>query len=312
MLTIAIPTYNRNLLLRKQIEKLVPQLESYVRILIIDNCSDQAVYESIRDLVNNKITVIRNAVNIGADANICRCFEYCDTEWLWVLSDDDPVKEDAVSTVLNEILKYRDYVFLNFNADSAYCTEGFSEFCLSKPNYSNIFFISVCIYNNYKLRPYLTYYYNYMSSMHGQLVLLLKYLEHNSNGKCRFFTNDILASKGHAQWSKRLFIERVPLFITAFDIKHVKMIKFAFGNSIGWHLLYFINISRIYDELPMAMQVSMIAEVVKLVGIRAIFAKNTFKQIVLNVVSFFSKQIAHQIIVKLNMVNYQVNDVNSD
>jgi glycosyltransferase involved in cell wall biosynthesis len=103
-LTVAIPTYNRFALLCKSISRLIPKLTDEVGLLVIDNAStDETV--NLRTWIREnfpdaRIQVVRNNANIGASANVARCIEYCETEWVWTLGDDDDVSEDAIAKVL--------------------------------------------------------------------------------------------------------------------------------------------------------------------------------------------------------------------
>lgn len=109
ILTVAIPTYDRNAILRKHLALLMPQLTPDCELLIIDNCSPTPVIETIGDLLDSypevNARVERNRVNIGAGANLLRCIERCETEWIWVLSDDDLPKPDAIETILKNTEK---------------------------------------------------------------------------------------------------------------------------------------------------------------------------------------------------------------
>lgn len=44
--------------------------------------------------------VVRKRANIGANANVLRCFELCETEWIWILGDDDHGLPGAVDKIL--------------------------------------------------------------------------------------------------------------------------------------------------------------------------------------------------------------------
>ena len=49
-LTIAIPTYNRNEILKANLEKLLPQVTDECNVVIFDNCSDTPVKEVIEEV----------------------------------------------------------------------------------------------------------------------------------------------------------------------------------------------------------------------------------------------------------------------
>jgi glycosyltransferase involved in cell wall biosynthesis len=108
-LSIVIPTSNRPKDIVERVGELLPQLVQGVDLLIIDNCSpvvvETLISENFPDTLG-KITHIRNAVNIGGNANICRCFEVGDSDWIWLLGDDDSVKPDAIKMILAEIASH--------------------------------------------------------------------------------------------------------------------------------------------------------------------------------------------------------------
>ena len=80
--------------------------KNHVNIVILDNASTNPISSIIEEKYpqyKDIIEVHRNPVNIGADANICRCFEMAKSEWFWLLGDDDMPSLDAVATILAEI-----------------------------------------------------------------------------------------------------------------------------------------------------------------------------------------------------------------
>lgn len=109
ILTIAIPTYNRFKTVCANLTRLVPQLTPAVCILVIDNASTDQTKDLNTWIENNFpdacLRVVRNAANVGAGANVTRCFELVDTPWVWTLMDDDPVEPDAVAGILDVIAR---------------------------------------------------------------------------------------------------------------------------------------------------------------------------------------------------------------
>lgn len=118
ILTIAIPTYNRIEQLRRTLTSLIPQLDDRCYLMILDNNSDKNVADEISSILNElpttQYSAIRNRVNVGADLNIFRCFEYCHTQWLWTLSDDDEIESDAIKTIFQHINCYPNAININF------------------------------------------------------------------------------------------------------------------------------------------------------------------------------------------------------
>lgn len=108
-LFIYIPTYNRPVSLQRQLSVLLPQVKKYpdnVRVLICDNNSEE--YEEKDILKNhphlNNVEVRRNVGNIHGNANISLGFVFAQAnEFLWILSDDDLITNDAVQEVLSRL-----------------------------------------------------------------------------------------------------------------------------------------------------------------------------------------------------------------
>lgn len=116
-LTIAIPTYNRNQVLARNVELLVPQLTDRCELLVIDNHSDRPVTEdlgSVQIRASGKVRIICNQSNVGGDANILRCIEHAQGDFVWVLGDDDEPSPDAVMQALQEIDEYPDVDVFRF------------------------------------------------------------------------------------------------------------------------------------------------------------------------------------------------------
>lgn len=209
-LTVAIPTFDRNDTLRKHLAFLLPQMTPDCTLLIIDNCSPTPVIETIRDLLDAypslSVHVDRNQVNIGAGANIMRCLERCETEWLWVLSDDDRTAPDAIETILKDAAEYSDSVFLNyasaFNArTAAFTTAGLDE-CVEKlDQFSNVVFTSTCVFRAAALRSSLKYGYIYSYSWAPLVATLFHAL--GDRAQCRFLTKQVVEyeSTDRKRWS---------------------------------------------------------------------------------------------------------------
>lgn len=177
MLTIAIPTYNRNNEVVETISTVLPQLSDLCRLLVIDNHSDVSVAESlaVKGVVIEDtpgVRMISNGINVGSQANLLRCIELCDTEWLWILGDDDIPRPDAVKLILNDLPVHSvrtDLTFLNYcspfhTRDKEVMSTGISEFLESFDDWGQINFTSLCILNATKIKPFLRFGFSYAYS----------------------------------------------------------------------------------------------------------------------------------------------------
>jgi hypothetical protein len=181
MLTITIPTYNRNTLLRKTLEKLVPQLTAECRLVILDNVSPTPVSETLNGLLHEGLSfpwqIVRHPINIGGAANVLRCFEYAASPWLWLLCDDDPPQEGAVARAFAAIHANPDASMINFTApwvkrEKTIIAQGRKDLLEKLDNYGGAMFLSNNLWQPAKVVPQIRWGYNFITSLNPQLAML--------------------------------------------------------------------------------------------------------------------------------------------
>ena len=183
-LSICIPTYNRPDALIKTLQVLIPQCElAGCRIHIVDNASTIPVEEIVsRNFGNQRelITISRNRFNIGGNANLCRCFELCETEWMWMLGDDDMVDENALKIIQSAISEADEsFCMLNFasninekqSSDSIRNFDDLARETSKGVYFGNLLFISSSIYRLPPLRGHIMNAYQFAYSCAPQLIL---------------------------------------------------------------------------------------------------------------------------------------------
>ncbi|MCE5225898.1 MAG: glycosyltransferase [Porphyromonadaceae bacterium] len=189
-LSIVIPTYNREQQLRNQLTILCKQDLTYVKeIIIIDNCSDYEIDEVINEFESDKIRLIRNTINTKMAYNLAAIFLHCNTEWLWSLSDDDEVEEDAIDKIKKEIENVSTDVgmikFARTNSPQKEFTtnnlESFIDYYYNEKviRSGDLIFISTNVYNIYRLNKYLGYAFEYAYTYVPQIIPIIKGLEEN-------------------------------------------------------------------------------------------------------------------------------------
>lgn len=127
-LTVAIPTYNRADFLFRQLTDLCKQItrNSSIEILISDNCSEDSTRDVIEEFTKQYdfINYFRQEKNIGLDGNVLSCYENANGRYIWFLSDDDVIFDDAVQRVSQNIEELSPSVmafsFVNLGFKSAY------------------------------------------------------------------------------------------------------------------------------------------------------------------------------------------------
>lgn len=104
LLTLAIPTYNRAGCLKELLAILADQMkdETRVELIISDNASPDETPSVVQDFVSRGLRVryIRNAQNVGPDANFLQCFELAQGKYVWIFSDDDLIVPGGLAKIL--------------------------------------------------------------------------------------------------------------------------------------------------------------------------------------------------------------------
>ena len=101
LLTICIPTYNRGDLLKETLESIVQQATEDIEIVILDSGSTDNTSEVVKHYqrTNTRIKYHYNNVKRGIDVDMSATVEFANGEYCWLLSDDDPLVDNALETV---------------------------------------------------------------------------------------------------------------------------------------------------------------------------------------------------------------------
>jgi hypothetical protein len=200
-LTIAIPTYDRPKAIANCVRRIWGQLNQNVRLLVLDNASPQPVEEILLaefGAFPANVKIIRNLVNIGGNANLLRCFESCETEFMWLLGDDDWPEPNAVATILNDIQR-KDVRLINYYVKAANHAvrgadmyfDGPADLLRHAHNIGELLCISANIYHVSSHRVNLKYGSQYASSCMPHLCLSLMAL--NGGGKVLLSSRSIIS-----------------------------------------------------------------------------------------------------------------------
>lgn len=242
-LSIIIPTYNRSELLQQQVRRILPQLNSDVELILIDNKSDYDVFSLFSETELERFKIIVNNINIGGAANIAKCFEICETDWLWTLSDDDLIASDAVETVLSHLEEKDNTVMVNYYDGGGFISSGLDEFAEMtkyKSVYVNLFWMSCCIYNMRIIRDYIHIYYRAISTMQPGIVLLVRILEKNPSYSVEVIQTNIVDKPGDAiSWNRELF-----LFATLYVLDLLNNLSKRLNKSL-FDAIYFMSLDNV-------------------------------------------------------------------
>jgi glycosyltransferase involved in cell wall biosynthesis len=178
VLTVAIPTFNRNELLARNFALLAPQLTPAVRVLIIDNASPTPVSATLGALPD-EVTLVRNSVNVGGNDNILRCVELCETPWIMLLGDDDTPLPDMVGRIVRDIDANPGATVLHYATKNIHVraqewtTRGREEFLARLDSFPNLFFMSSSVMQVAHVRGALSWAQQFTYSCAPHLALLL-------------------------------------------------------------------------------------------------------------------------------------------
>lgn len=126
LLSICIPTYNREPYLKECLDSIVcqfndPEIYNQVEIIISDNASNDDTEKVAREYKKrfNNITYYRNNTNLGYDRNVQRVVYYAVGDFIWTLSDDELIRPDS--------LEYLFKIFFQYPEVSWICIDQFKE-----------------------------------------------------------------------------------------------------------------------------------------------------------------------------------------
>ncbi|TDO95232.1 glycosyl transferase family 2 [Halanaerobium saccharolyticum] len=157
MLTIGIPTYNRAQIVEEHLRYYIKNdLPDWVKILIIDNNSSDETYKNLLEIskIFKNIEVYKNKSNLGFQGNYLELFKKCDTDYLLLTSDEDPVIIRKLSKLKNFLDKNQPTLissqfYLKGEAENENLYRGSIETREIRPNefHNSSFYISGLVYN---------------------------------------------------------------------------------------------------------------------------------------------------------------------
>ena len=196
-LTIAIPTFNRHEKLLKTLNSLNIFRDKFLfKVIVIDNCSQPPINEYLSDNGYSGFEythVQRNYGNVGMAANILLTFVNSNSEWMWLLGDDDPPLPNCLIDIYSELeLTTENDFLIKFNShaggfpdvDMILSSEkDYIKFCSNFSYYSNMLFMSNSIYRVNAMQNHLRIMFEFNNTLAPFLIGNLKNLSENKRIK---------------------------------------------------------------------------------------------------------------------------------
>jgi glycosyltransferase involved in cell wall biosynthesis len=110
LISVVIPSHNRNLEIKKAIESVANQTENVAEIVVIDDGSDVPLTEDIFVSIptSTDCILIRNSIPHGANYARNRGIEVSKSQYIAFLDDDDEFLPEKIRMIKNKITKYPD------------------------------------------------------------------------------------------------------------------------------------------------------------------------------------------------------------
>ena len=109
-ISICIITYNRGKRALENVENILANIKSNCCVLVLDNGSDLGLedYKKIENLAktSEQLFYAKHKTNLQVHGNFRSCFDYAKSKYIMVLSDEDFVNFDGLSSILIDLKKY--------------------------------------------------------------------------------------------------------------------------------------------------------------------------------------------------------------
>lgn len=121
--TVAIPVYNRKEMIDNTLRSVLDQDYQDVEILLIDDCSDDGVWEHIQNYHDPRLRLVRNEKNIGLFANFNQCLTLAKGEYIRILCNDDRLEPGCLRRECEFLDANPEVVLLNTTARIVGCSD---------------------------------------------------------------------------------------------------------------------------------------------------------------------------------------------
>ncbi|WP_167494713.1 MULTISPECIES: glycosyltransferase family 2 protein [Vibrio] len=157
LVSILIPVYNRENLIRETLESAMNQDYENIEIIVVDNNSSDNTWSIVSSLAleDSRVKIFRNSTNIGPVKNWIKCIELANGKYGKILFSDDVICKDFVTSSVELMDDKTAFVYSSVNVgpslDSVRLSYRFSNKSGLYP--LNIFINNSILSNNTPLSP---------------------------------------------------------------------------------------------------------------------------------------------------------------
>jgi len=114
LVSILLPVYNREKLVKRAIESAINQTYKNIEIIAVDNKSTDRTYEALKNYTEkySMVKIYQNEENLGPVRNWKKCLEYSSGEFIKILFSDDWIEKTFVEKCMEILLAHDDVGFV--------------------------------------------------------------------------------------------------------------------------------------------------------------------------------------------------------
>lgn len=114
LVSILIPVYNREELVKRAIESAINQTYENIEVIVVDNKSTDRTYAVLKEYAEKypDVKVYQNDENLGPVRNWKKCLEYSSGEFVKILFSDDWMEETFVEKCMEILSAHEDVGFV--------------------------------------------------------------------------------------------------------------------------------------------------------------------------------------------------------
>lgn len=163
-LTIALPTRGRLGNLHLVLARVLDEIDASVRIVVLDNGGDAAADLYVHELRHRhpqRLEIVTHSFDCGRNGNYMRCFEVCQTRWLYILGDSKLPVPGFLQHIRAEIAAQPDACMINFvgmdenlAGRARLVCRGVTEFVEKMDSLGNTNLLGALVFNTEKVNPH--------------------------------------------------------------------------------------------------------------------------------------------------------------